>query len=44
MVPNAEWAVANLGGALLRTQDYKHAILWLTRVKAIGKQDENRFC
>jgi tetratricopeptide (TPR) repeat protein len=36
MVPNAAWAAANLGGALLRAKDYRHAVLWLSRAKQLG--------
>ncbi len=41
MVPKAPWAAYNLGGALLRTKDYKHAVLWLTRAKQLGNRKKH---
>jgi Tfp pilus assembly protein PilF len=35
-VPNAGWAVANLGAALLRSKDYRGAILKFVRAKQLG--------
>lgn len=34
--PNTGWALANLGSALLRSKDYKEAILKLSRAKRVG--------
>ena len=36
MFPNASWAYANLGSALLRAKDYKGAVLKLSRAKQLG--------
>jgi len=36
MVPNASWAAANLGCALLRVKDYKGAVQWLSRANKLG--------
>ena len=41
MVPNASWAAANLGGALLRTRDHRDAVRWLTRAKQLGNRKKS---
>jgi Flp pilus assembly protein TadD len=39
IVPNAGWAFANLGCALLRAKDYKGAILRLKRAVQLGTKN-----
>jgi tetratricopeptide (TPR) repeat protein len=41
MVPNASWAMVNLGCALLRAKDYKGAVLRLLRAKKLGSKSVN---
>ena len=36
IAPNASWAAANLGCALLRARDYKRAFRWLSRANQLG--------
>jgi tetratricopeptide (TPR) repeat protein len=36
MAPNASWAAANLGCALLREKDYKGAVRWLSKANKLG--------
>lgn len=38
LFPKAAWGAANLGGALLRINDYKHGLLWLLKAKRLGCQ------
>jgi Tfp pilus assembly protein PilF len=39
-VPNASWAAANLGSALLFAKDYKSAVRWLARAKQLGNRNK----
>jgi len=41
IAPNAAWAATNLGCALLRAKDYKHAVLWLSKGKQLGNRKKS---